>query len=57
MNSQEMFRAWQHLVLAEILDGSYTGTSDGSFTVIGGTNAPDSGIGTGCLFDVASASK
>ncbi len=46
-NSQEMFRAWQHLSLAGILSGSYTGTSDGSYTVIAGLNAPASDIGTG----------
>jgi len=45
--SQEMFRAWQHLSLADIISGSYTGTSDGIYSVIAGLNAPASDIGTG----------
>ncbi len=42
----EVFRTWQHLALAGLIEGSYTGTATGG-TAVAGTNVPNSKLNNG----------
>lgn len=47
--TSEMFRIWQHLALAGLIEGTYTGNAgpDTQFDVVAGTNAPRSKLNRG----------
>lgn len=52
----EGYRAWQHLMMANLIPGNYTGTATGNTAVIG-ENVPDASIkGSGYSFEYAASS-
>jgi prepilin-type N-terminal cleavage/methylation domain-containing protein len=50
-SSHEKLRAWQHLVNAGLLEGSYTGTANADGDIEGGVNVPAAPL-TGVIYDM-----
>lgn len=48
VTNDERYRAWQHLAMAGLIEGSYTGVagSGGAYHMIGGQNVPTSKVGS-----------